>query len=898
MKKTFFILILLTCLLQSHAQRTFIHPGITYTQADLDRMKAMVNARQEPFYSTYQALLTSSYSQIGNGNYSDITQIKEGEFNGKIGGDGRRAHDLALLYHITGNKAYADDAVKRLNRYKNLTNASCRGTAPLDNGKIYMLIEAAELMRDYEGWDPADQQAFKNMLTHPFYSTKTSAESHKSLTDNLNNVSFYWNIYQFDPGRFGNQGLFAARGLMAMGIYLDNDTIYDRAYRYLEGLPARTDDLPYKPGPPTQGNMISENNYMRDFSASWPSGSSRENQYHSDEALHYYIYQNGQNQESSRDQGHVMAGIGNYTAIAEIAWSQGDTLYNRLDNRILTGVEYNIRYNLSYVKSYPDQTSPWEPSGYSKNEADCTYENGKYYQAVSRSKRWESKAISPDGRGGAVTGPGGWKTQVLEHYKTRMGLPAEETKWLQRSYDYMMEQYGIENWGVAPNWFYEWTGWGTLTKQRTEWMTGDPGSWKGGKRVSHMPKAPCTINAVDYDYFSGNGEGHTYHNKGTVKSTLYRTDGTVEIGADGDEFAVTAMEVDEWLSYSLIFPAPDGNTTPGTNAAYNIYINYKASESGAKLFAAVDNGKKKGKELSPAGEWTERCLGTFDVRCGAGVIRIYVKGKSNVVQLKNIRVEPLETKELATINMNEKALSVKVYDANNNDVTASYKGSVTGATDKNYDTAINLGHQKFLVYDFGEDGLDIANATVYNNGITMDTREQAFVSGSTEDGKYTSPWDRNSRKDILRTNNTIYGNCPIMNNAWISQDGESGSYQVGPLGKYRYFGVYNWSAACNISEVEIQSVITNSSAEADTEPSAEWEAGVGIQFPTLVNKENIISVNGNRVTAAGAKQIDAYTLLGTKYSTVQGETITMPKGIYLLSIVTEKGRENHRIVIR
>ena len=244
--------------LQGQAQkRTFVHPGITYTQADLDRMKAMVEARQEPFYTTFQHMLKDGYSQIGDGNYADITQIKEGKFNGTIGADGRRAHDMALLYHITGNKAYADDAVKRLNRYNRLVNASSRGTAPLDNGKIYMLIEAAELLRAYEGWRPEDQEAFKKMLVYPFYSTKVSADSYKSSDDNKNGVSFYWNIYKFDPGRFGNQGLFAARGLMAMGIYLDNDTMYDRGYRYLACLPGRKDDLPYQAGPPIQGNLIS-----------------------------------------------------------------------------------------------------------------------------------------------------------------------------------------------------------------------------------------------------------------------------------------------------------------------------------------------------------------------------------------------------------------------------------------------------------------------------------------------------------------------------------------------------------------------------------------------------------------------------------------------------------------
>ena len=136
MLKAMLALGLLASVQLSAQKRQFVHPGITYTQADLDRMKAMVEARQEPFYTTYQALLKDSYSQPGNGNYEDITQIKEGRFNATIGSDGRRAHDMALLYHITGNKAYADDAVKRLNRYNHLTNAiMCREYDSVDTTK-------------------------------------------------------------------------------------------------------------------------------------------------------------------------------------------------------------------------------------------------------------------------------------------------------------------------------------------------------------------------------------------------------------------------------------------------------------------------------------------------------------------------------------------------------------------------------------------------------------------------------------------------------------------------------------------------------------------------------------------------------------------------------------------
>ena len=819
MLKAMLALGLLASVQLSAQKRQFVHPGITYTQADLDRMKAMVEARQEPFYTTYQALLKDSYSQPGNGNYEDITQIKEGRFNATIGSDGRRAHDMALLYHITGNKAYADDAVKRLNRYNHLTNASSRGTAPLDNGKIYMLIEAAELLRDYEGWKAEDQEAFKRMLVYPFYSTKRDANAYKSSTDDENGVTFYWNIYNFDPGRFGNQGLFAARGLMAMGIYLDNDTMYDRGYRYLTGQPARPDDLPYQPGPPVQGSLISEDEFKCDYNVTWPAEGE---EYHSDEALQYYIYRNGQCQESCRDQGHTMGGIGNYTAIAEMAWNQGDTLYSMLDNRILKGIEFNIRYNLSALESFPDQPQPWEPTGYTKNEEECSFENGKFYQAVSRSKRWEARSMASGDRGN-VFGTGGWKTQALEHYRVRAALPEADMIWLQRAYDKMMADYGLENWGVAPNWYYEWAGWGTLTKKRTDWMAGDAGTWQDGRRVPGMPEAPCTLAAADYDYYAGDGEMHTYHNIGTQPGTVYRTDGAVELAQDGSDVYVTGMKSGEWMSYTMVFPAPSGNLQAGPEQKYNVYATYRASEDGAKLFVSVDGGEKRGKELQASSGWTEKLLGTLTVKCGAAVLRVYVQGKDDVAELKSLRVEPLETAELQAVNLTERATSVKVYDANGNDKTSESEAAVKAASDGDKGTPINLRNQYFLVYDFGEEGLDLNEVAFYNDGVTQDTREQAKVLGNTADGPYTGEWNQSQASDIMRTNGNIYQDIPVMENSWVTEGGAQGCYRVGPVGRYRYLAVYNWSAYARMSEVEVRSVVGTQVEEPDAEPSAPWD---------------------------------------------------------------------------
>lgn len=46
------------------------------------------------------------------------------------------------------------------------------------------------------------------------------------------------------------------------------------------------------------------------------------------------------------------------------------------------------------IMSFPDQMQPWEPTAYTANEEECTFENGKFYQAVSRSKRWEAKSMA------------------------------------------------------------------------------------------------------------------------------------------------------------------------------------------------------------------------------------------------------------------------------------------------------------------------------------------------------------------------------------------------------------------------------------------------------------------------------------------------------------------------
>lgn len=616
----------------AQTSRRFMHPGITYTQGDIDRMKAMIEARQEPYYSTFLKLKESPYSSLDTPVTNRGKQISGGRFNATIGVDGRRAIDLALLWHLTGDENYARKAVELLNANSYYTNTSACGTGPLDNGKIYLVIEAAELMRNYPGWQPEDQHRFKDMLVYPGYSNTEDffAKYGDYRDESKNGITFYWNIYNFDVARFGNQGLFAARGMLAMAIYLDNATMYDRAYRYLLGMKHRPDDLPYPDGPAISSEEpIKTSPTMLDYSLL-----GRKNDvpdYGYDELLQHYIYPNGQCQESSRDQGHVLAGIHNYVAIAEMAWNQGDSLYSCLNNRILSGLEWNYRYNLSKVQSYPDQMTPWEPTGLTKNTDEATFDNGKFLQLKSRSGRWEGVSISAHGRGDCA-GSGGTREMALAHYAVRAGLPAGNYTWLQRYRDYMIEHHDCENWGVAPNWFYEWTGWGTLSKRLTPWMAGEPGVFVQGERKPGIHTLPCTIQAADYDYYclAENPEGHTYHNVGTKRGNAYRPDGAIELTKADGKYAVTRIENGEWMNYTVKVPAPQ---------TYSVYITYRA-KTNSILFVAADQGTETQHTTLPAcGQWQEKKLGELSLSAGACVLRLCIEKAGQELEIAEITVK-------------------------------------------------------------------------------------------------------------------------------------------------------------------------------------------------------------------------------------------------------------------
>ena len=650
----------------SVSARTFQHPGITYTEADIQRMRTMVEAQVEPYYTTFEAFSSSKYI-TSNPALNSSTELET--FSGTVGKSGRQALDLALLWRLTDNTEYADKAVQILNSYNIVTNCT-NATAALEIGKINLLIEAAELMRDYSGWTKSDQAKFKAMLVHPGYSQTVVPSGEKT---------FYWNVYNFDRGRFGNQGLNGARALMAMAIYLDNEVMYDRAYRYLTGQSHRSDDLAYPMGAPVQRNQIestgshesASDSYMNVFAS--PNNYGTIEDYGYDEQIQYYIYPNGQCQESSRDQGHVTFGLNVLGNIAEMAWNQGDDLYGFLDSRILLGMEWTYRYIQSYVE---EDVETWSPAGFVEYNntmgatTSASFDNNQYIQTLSRSARWYS--LTPyDGDRDDTYAAGAMREAALAHYSVRAGLNADRYYWLQKSRDYMIANYHYESWGKiknnADNWYYEFPGWGTLTKRRTPWMAGDAVTFSGKEAQFSTHPIGDEILFADYDAYAiaGAGQGHNYCSANSELNTIYRTDGHVKIEilempvigyggyADNSEnlaprrasghntdVSIYGLTIGDWQNYTI-------TNTSTTNTPCDVFVTYSSTDNAVIKFI-TETGDDLTATLPATDEdvFVRINIGRLNIAAGVSVVRVVSISDVDELRLLSFSLEkPAETME-------------------------------------------------------------------------------------------------------------------------------------------------------------------------------------------------------------------------------------------------------------
>ncbi|MFC8514500.1 alginate lyase family protein [Streptomyces sp. NPDC057257] len=290
------------------APATFTHPGMLHNAGDINRAKVRVAAGTDPWLSGWNKLTANSHSQSTWTPNPQATIIRggTGENYGILYNDIAAAYQNALRWKVGGTAANGDTAVKILNAWSStLTTLTGNADRFLAAG-IYgwEFCQAAELMRGYSGFDLA---AFQDMMVGVFYPLNNSfLTNHNDAC-----ITNYW----------ANWDLCNMASIMAIGILTDDAAKYDQAVTY------------FKSG---AGNGSIEH------------------------AVPYLYtdsdgYALGQWQESGRDQGHTVMGMGQMGAICEMAWNQGDDLYS-YDGRFMKAAQYVAKYNLGQDVPYTTYT--------------------------------------------------------------------------------------------------------------------------------------------------------------------------------------------------------------------------------------------------------------------------------------------------------------------------------------------------------------------------------------------------------------------------------------------------------------------------------------------------------------------------------------------------------------
>ncbi|MEU0091975.1 alginate lyase family protein [Kribbella sp. NPDC006257] len=278
------------------APAMFTHPGSLHNWGDLNRAKVRVAAGNDPWLAGWKRLTANSHAQSSWRPNPQATIIRggTGENYGILYNDVHAAYQNALRWWVQGSSAHGDCARDILNAWSaSLTTVTGNADRFLAAGIYgYQFAAVAELMRGYSGFDLA---RFKTMMNRVFYPLNNQF----LLNHNDACITNYWS----------NWDLCNMNSILAIGILCDDAAKYDQAVNY------------FKTG---AGN-----------------GSIRH-------AIPFVYAGQGlaQYQESGRDQGHTMMGIGQLGAFCEMAWNQGEDLYGYDDNRFLKAAEYVAKYNL------------------------------------------------------------------------------------------------------------------------------------------------------------------------------------------------------------------------------------------------------------------------------------------------------------------------------------------------------------------------------------------------------------------------------------------------------------------------------------------------------------------------------------------------------------------------
>ena len=363
------------------SNRGFRHPGGLHTNADFERIKAQLAAGNEKVTKAYNILKNAEFAQPTCATWPVENIIRGGGSSQNYINAARGAtiaYQNALRWKIEGNEACAKHAVDVLMAWANI----CKGIGGDSNFALagglygYEFAQAAELMRDYEGWKAKDFETFKRWMLDLWYPTIMRFQRSRNDT---------WRNWRYDashggqrPGHYwSNWGLCNTLALMSVGILCDDVFIYNQAMSYYKYDQAELAKANYPwPWAPENTETDKYNGGLNEYIDNLVPHVA---EYAGETGAYGKV---GQMQETGRDQGHAQMAAGLAVDICQTAWNQGDDLYSYHDNRIAAGLEFQAAYNfdgrddLPWVNyHYTDCHSAWHqawvqggPNGGSRGE--------------------------------------------------------------------------------------------------------------------------------------------------------------------------------------------------------------------------------------------------------------------------------------------------------------------------------------------------------------------------------------------------------------------------------------------------------------------------------------------------------------------------------------------------
>ena len=287
----------------------FHHPGILVNRAQLDFVKAKIAAGFEPWKSALEA---AKSSDLGTLSYTPKPHqtCECGPFSRPDIGckdeqhDSEAAYTQALLWYLTGNKTYAENAIKIMNAWSfMLTGGHKNANGPVQAAWCAEEFpRAAEIIRyTYSSWSSNDVEQFKKMLTTQYVPSIINGSCEN-----------------------GNKELSMSDALINIGVFNDDRTIFDAGVKMWRGrTPAYiylSTDGPTPVKPANCDSAIWGNKGMTT------------------------PYVDGLLQESVRDSGHANLALASMVNAAETARQQGLDLYGEQAKRIMAALEFQAQY--------------------------------------------------------------------------------------------------------------------------------------------------------------------------------------------------------------------------------------------------------------------------------------------------------------------------------------------------------------------------------------------------------------------------------------------------------------------------------------------------------------------------------------------------------------------------